>query len=142
MLARSHMPPAVNLTDTDVVDGAVPRPAEVSPKVLQGWTSQFIAQLAVPGAQCLGKSVDGGPMVDYYIDDETGSIASLTPRPDGLPLVREIGPVALWRRIEGALSSWRDIGSPEIEEFHISVTPDQQTVFLPDVPALSRKLPT
>ncbi|GAA4232055.1 ATP-grasp peptide maturase system methyltransferase [Actinomadura meridiana] len=140
MLARPHMPPTVNIGDTKGIDASESRPAVISPETLHTWTAQFIAQLAAPQAQCVGKSVDGGPMVDYYVDD-TGSIASLTPQGNGITLVREIGPVALWSSIEKAIADWRDIGSPEIEEFRIKVTPNEQVVFMPGQHSLMWQLP-
>lgn len=131
MLARPHMPPPVNIGDTAEVDSAEPRPSRIAPDALHDWTAQFIAQLAIPNAQVIGKSVDGGPMVDYYVDSETGSIASLTPQDDGIYQVRETGPLALWSSVEKAMIEWHELGSPGIEDFRISITPGAQTVSLP-----------
>lgn len=94
-----------------------------------------------PGAQRIGKSVDGGPCVDYYVDATTGSIASLTPQDDGMPLVRKTGPVALWSSsIESTITDWQEIGSPGIKEFRIDVTLGRQTVFIPAYQSLAWRL--
>ncbi|WP_285775284.1 ATP-grasp peptide maturase system methyltransferase [Microtetraspora sp. NBRC 13810] len=141
MPARPHMPPPVDLGDTKEIDAGEPRPAVVHPDTLHDWTAQFVAQLATPGAQCVGKSVDGGPWVDYYVDAATGSIAAVTPQDDGMPLVREIGPVAIWSSIESAITDWREIGSPGIDEFRIIVTPGRQTVLIPAHESFTWRLP-
>jgi len=141
MLARPHMPPPADIGDTTEVDAREPRPSAIHPDMLHDWTAQFIAQLACPDARWVGKSVDGGPWIDYYVDSTTGSIASLTPQTDRMPLVRETGPAALWSGIEQALTAWRKAGSPGIEELRITITPDQQTVFLPGSRSLRWLLP-
>jgi hypothetical protein len=140
MLARPHMPPPVDIGETEEIDTSESRPAVIGPETLHAWTAQFIAQLAAPETQCVGKGVDGGPMVDYYVDD-TGSVASLTPQDDGITLVREMGSIALWSGIEKAIADWQDIGSPGIEEFRIRVTPDEQIVFIPGHRSLTWRLP-
>lgn len=141
MLARPHMPPPTDMSDTKDIDTGKPRPAVIHPDTLHDWTARFIAQLAVPDAQCIGKSVDGGPWVDYYVDGASGSIASLTPHEGGMPLVREIGPTAIWSTIETSIAEWQKIGSPGIEEFLIDVTRNRQRVFLPGHESLTWHLP-
>jgi methyltransferase of ATP-grasp peptide maturase system len=141
MLARPHLPPPIDISDTKEVDASPPRPAAINPDSLNDWTARFVAQLATPNAQCIGKSVDGGPMIDYYMDEVTGSVASLTPQPGDLPLVREIGPLALWSTIEQAIATWQDAGSPSINEFRLDIRPKRQIVFLEGRRSLSWHLP-
>lgn len=141
MLARPHMPPPLDLRKTGEADAARPRPASITPACLDDWTARFIAQLAAPTAQWGGKSAGGGPMIDYYVDSQTGSIASVTPQEDGSYLVRETGPAAVWATIENAITAWQEAGSPGIEHFRISITPEDQTVYLPGQEALTWSLP-
>jgi methyltransferase of ATP-grasp peptide maturase system len=129
MLARPHTAPPIDISQTGTVDTGEARSARVSPEILDDWDARFIAQLAAPGAQHIAKSVDGGPMVDYLIDTQSGSYASITPEDDGeSSSVREVGQIALWGSIEDAILGWKKMGSPPIETFTIDVTPAEQTV--------------
>lgn len=141
MLARSCMPPAAQVPDTAQADNSTPRPAIINPAEISGWTARFVAQLAAPAAQCVGKSINGGPVIDYYLDDDSGDIASLTLQADGTYLVRESNSTGPWSRIEQALTEWKAAGAPDISQFRIDITADRQSVSVPGSPALTWDLP-
>lgn len=131
MLARPHLPPTLNLSGIKDLSASPSRPARITFESLDDWTARFIGQLASPDAQYTARKVADGPMVEYLIDAISGSTASLTPHEDGIPDVREHGPIALWSRVEQAITSWQHAGSPRIEQFRIEVGPDFQRVYLP-----------
>ncbi|MFI6278752.1 ATP-grasp peptide maturase system methyltransferase [Streptomyces sp. NPDC050988] len=137
MIARPHAAPAVSGVAGLLIQDADERPAQVGPEVLADWTTQFVAQLAVPGAQYIGMSTDGGPMLDHVVDLATRSFATLVPDGRGGCLVRQGGPLRLWDAAEEAISSWRKAGAPPQTEFGLTVTPDRQRVWLgsPEGPA-------
>lgn len=141
MLVRSQAPPPANAVDTSEVDTATPRATNIGLNSLDDWTASFIAQLAAPDAQYIGKRIANGPMVDYLIDVNSGSAASVIPGANGTSIVREAGPLSLWSRIEKAITAWHQHGQPAIEHFRINVTPDSQIVFAPGIDALNWRLP-
>ncbi|NEA35137.1 ATP-grasp peptide maturase system methyltransferase [Streptomyces sp. SID13031] len=148
MPARPHAAPRLGddvYTWIDEVE-TTERATAAGPEILDpwdGWTSMFIAQLAVPDSQLLIYGVDGGPVIEHIIDVNQHAIAILRKLPDDSTVVRQAGPVALWDSVEAAISEWRNAGSPPLEQFRISVTPEAQTVWFGDpVGPLSWKLPT
>jgi hypothetical protein len=56
----------------------------------------------------------------------------LTVGNDDSAVVRQVGPVALWETVEAAMTSWRDAGSPSLDQFRIAVAPDSQTIWCGD----------
>ncbi|WP_328838588.1 hypothetical protein [Streptomyces europaeiscabiei] len=109
---------------------AYERPAQVGPEVLADWTARFVAQLAVPGAQYIGMSVDGGPMLDHVVDLATGSFATLVPDGEGGFLARQGGPARLWDAVEESVGAWRDAGVLPQTGFGMTVTTNRQRVWL------------
>ncbi|MEU0809224.1 ATP-grasp peptide maturase system methyltransferase [Streptomyces sp. NPDC005970] len=118
------------------------RPARFGPDVLSEWTPQFIAQLAAPGAQYLGVSSDGGPMLDHVIDVSGRSFATLLPDGEGGFRVRQGGPARLWDAVEDAIETWQRAGSSPQTAFGLTVTPDRQLVWLGEPDGPSWALPT
>lgn len=77
----------------------------------------------------------GGEVVTWFIDQDTGSWASLRYVPDGSEFeVRQVGPRCLWEEIESAYDWWVDAGSPEPGRYGVTITPAGQTVWV-DTPA-------
>jgi methyltransferase of ATP-grasp peptide maturase system len=148
MPARPHAaPPLGDDIYTAIEELEMTERATVAgPEVLDpwdGWTSMFVAQLALPDARLLSYGVDDGPVLEHVVDTRRRSVAILSKLPDGTAVVRQGGPVAVWEPAEVAISEWRKAGSPPLEQFRISVTPEGQTVWYGDPGGpLSWKLPS
>ncbi|QDY77492.1 ATP-grasp peptide maturase system methyltransferase [Streptomyces qinzhouensis] len=131
MIARPHAAPALPDVGVLLRQAAQERRARYGPEVLSDWMLQFLAQLAVPDAQYLGTSIDGGPVLDHVIDTHDGSFATLVPDGgDGAFRVRQGGPARLWDRIEASINVWSRAGSPPQTAFTLTVTPAGQFVTL------------
>jgi len=124
MLARPHMPPPLGLLP-DLSEGKE-REAVIGADALTDWTTRFVVQLAAPRAQRLTMERDGHTE-DVLIDVESGSWAALYEH-GGRWVVRQDGPDALWDAVEEQLGRWHAAGTPALEEFTVSVTPDGQTI--------------
>jgi hypothetical protein len=74
----------------------------------------------------------------YCFVGQGDSWAWLIPESNGWA-VRQGGRERLWDRIESALTAWRDAGSPEQHEFRLRISENEQVVFCPGSPALTRK---
>ncbi|MEU6611520.1 ATP-grasp peptide maturase system methyltransferase [Streptomyces shenzhenensis] len=121
MLARPQLPPPLGLLP-DLGTGTE-REAIVAADVLDDWTTRFVVQAAVPGAQRLTLEQDGQQQ-HVLVDVESGSWAALYSE-NGRWIVRQDGAVALWDAAEEQLGRWHAAGTPE--EFTITITPDGQT---------------
>ncbi|WP_427888496.1 ATP-grasp peptide maturase system methyltransferase [Kribbella sp. GL6] len=148
MPARPHAAPKLDDSVYSWIEevGTTDRRTVVGPEILDpwdGWTSLFIAQLAIPDAQLLTYGIDDGPVLDHIVDTSQQSVAIPYRTPDESAAVRRAGPVDLWKPVERAITEWRAAGSPALDQFRISVSPDSQTVWFGD-PAgpLSWKLRT
>lgn len=66
-----------------------------------------------------------------YLAAPDGSCCEVTREPDaaGRHAVRQAGPTRLWPAIETAYSEWNGLGNPEIHEFGLTATPDQQVIW-------------
>ncbi|MFF3149982.1 ATP-grasp peptide maturase system methyltransferase [Streptomyces sp. NPDC057927] len=124
MLARPHMPPALGLLP-DLSEGKE-REAIIGTDALNDWTSRFVVQLAAPHTQRLTMERDGRTE-HVLVDVESGSWAALYEE-DGRWIVRQDGPNALWDAVEEQLGRWHAAGTPALEEFTVSVTPQGQTI--------------
>ncbi|GAA0583579.1 hypothetical protein HPO96_09320 [Kribbella sandramycini] len=98
----------------------------------EGWTSLFIAQLAVPDAQLVTYGLDDGPMFDHLVDLSQRSVAILEQESAEPATVRQSGPTNLWDSVESAITRWRAAGSPSLDQFRITVTPEAQTIWFGD----------
>ncbi|MFC5661701.1 ATP-grasp peptide maturase system methyltransferase [Kitasatospora misakiensis] len=127
MLARPQLPPPLGLLP-DLDDGEE-RPTTLGSEVLDDWTARFVAQLSAPRTQHFTLSRDGRTE-RILLDVEAGAWAAL--RQDGHRwTVRQGGPAHLWDSIEEHVTQWRADGSPPLERFEITVTPDRQTITWP-----------
>lgn len=138
MPARPHAGPPIG--DLPPMDGGEERAAVFGGDVLADWTGRWIAQLAVPGAQSVSMSIDGGPVAHCVIDQAAQAWAWLIPDGDGW-IVRQSGPVRLWDQVEGALEVWHRACRPPQQSFRLHVTDGKQTVFLPGASTLRWDLP-
>ncbi|MBT2386576.1 ATP-grasp peptide maturase system methyltransferase [Streptomyces sp. ISL-11] len=142
MIARPQAaPPPGNVSDLLEVSAADERRARYGPGVLGDWMPQFLAQLAVPGAQYRGMAGADGLMLDHLIDVGQKSFATLVPDGGGF-LVRQGGPVRLWDAVEEAIDTWREAGSPPQSAFGLTVGPGGQRVWLGDPDGPGWILPT
>lgn len=102
---------------------AVTRPWEIP-------TLWFLTQLIARGELSYGFT--GPDMVTAFITSEDGSRADIEERLSG-PVghrVREGGPSSLWRIVERAYLEWTECGEPGWDRFGLTVTPDEQVVWL------------
>ncbi|MFC5750407.1 ATP-grasp peptide maturase system methyltransferase [Actinomadura rugatobispora] len=134
MIARPQAPSPISddqmSTAFKALTEATSRAAVVGPDIRQDWAGTFVTQLALPAAQVKTISIDGGPLITYYVDTATGSAASLTPEPGGGWTVRQSGRIRLWDDAESAVAIWRRAGSPEIDQFRIRTDGHEQRVWL------------
>ncbi|MEU1203527.1 ATP-grasp peptide maturase system methyltransferase [Streptomyces sp. NPDC005813] len=124
MLARPHTPPALGLLP-DLNEGTE-RETLTGGEILADWTTRFVVQLAAPHAQRLTIERDGHTE-DVLIDIASGSWATVH-KNDGRWIVRQSGPEALWDTVEEQLGRWHAAGTPPLEKFTVTVTPDGQTI--------------
>ncbi|MEU7601750.1 ATP-grasp peptide maturase system methyltransferase [Streptomyces sp. NPDC041003] len=124
MIARPQTPPPLGvLPDLDQADE---QPAELGAHVLDDWDTRFVAQLAAPRAQRMTLDRDGRTE-HVLLDVEAGAWAVLGQ--DGSRwLVRQGGPDNLWDRITDHVARWHRDGSPGLDRFDITVTPEGQTI--------------
>ncbi|WP_030383625.1 ATP-grasp peptide maturase system methyltransferase [Streptomyces sp. NRRL S-241] len=105
------------------------RPSRIDPALLDDWTGRFVAQLAAPSAERLGTGVE-----QVLLDVATGSQVRTRVDGDGVGwTVVQRGPLNLWTAIEDSLMQWQGYGSPHLSDFGMTITPDNQKVWL-DVP--------
>ncbi|MFE9882850.1 ATP-grasp peptide maturase system methyltransferase [Streptomyces sp. NPDC005784] len=124
MLARPHTPPPLGLLP-DLSRGKE-REAVIGPDVLSDWATRFVVQSAAPQAQRLTMNREGSAE-EVLIDVASGSWAALYDD-SGRWVVRQDGPENLWDSIEEHLGRWHAAGTPALEEFTITVTPDRQSL--------------
>ncbi|MEU2507898.1 ATP-grasp peptide maturase system methyltransferase [Streptomyces sp. NPDC007863] len=125
MLARPQLPPPLGMLP-DLGQGEE-REALVGADDLDDWTARFVAQIAAPRTQRILIPREGGETWQVFLDVDAGSWAAV--RRDGRGwTVRQGGPERLWDRIEDHLTRWRKDGSPELDRFRITVTPDARTI--------------
>lgn len=111
------------------------RSAAFPPRLLEEWMPAFLAQLAAPGARLVRAVADGGSETVHLFDADRESFAALTPGKAGWT-VRQGGPVALWDAVEGAVTAWRDAGSPDIGSVRLRVTDRAHVYRIGENPAL------
>lgn len=88
---------------------------------------RFLLTVALPDVS-VGQH--GPSLDDLVIADHTGSSARLDSTRDGLFLVTETGPRALWAEVEQLHHFWHDCHQPHRERFGLSVAHQRQWVWL------------
>ncbi|MFI2426216.1 ATP-grasp peptide maturase system methyltransferase [Streptomyces sp. NPDC018955] len=132
MLARPHERPS---RPTFYAHPGSTREARVSPDLLDDWTGLFVAQLGAPSAE-LVRTGNGLALIDVA----TGSQA-WTERDGNGWTVHQEGPLRLWDQVEDALDVWRKAGSPDQSAFGMTVTEENQVVWLGDPEGPCWRLP-
>ncbi|WP_019055324.1 hypothetical protein [Streptomyces prunicolor] len=110
-------------------DDGTKRKATYGPDVLTTSGPAFMAQLAAPDARFFSLPDDGGPAATFVLDSVTDSFAVLTATDNGWQ-VRQGGPRHLWDAVESAVAIWEKYGSPNRAEFGVTVSHDEQVVWL------------
>ncbi|MFD8737434.1 ATP-grasp peptide maturase system methyltransferase [Streptomyces sp. NPDC059618] len=124
MLARPHMPPPLGLLP-DLNQGKE-RETVIGPDVLSHWAARFVVQSAAPHAQRLTMNREGSTE-EVLVDVASGAWAALYDD-NGRWIVRQDGPDNLWDSIEERLSNWHTAGTPALDEFTVTVTPEGQSL--------------
>ncbi|MEU4233438.1 ATP-grasp peptide maturase system methyltransferase [Nonomuraea sp. NPDC026600] len=132
--ARSHLPPPRPPMVRGIGDTSKSR---INPAILENQAALWVAQLAIPQAQC-SWGEDG---TTFLLDVGTGSRAEALPGPAGEWTVRQHGPVRLWDAVEKAIEMWQEAGSPHQSGFGLTVTREGQQVWLGNPTGLSWSLP-
>jgi hypothetical protein len=109
----------------------------IDPSILDDQAALWVAQLAVPQAQC----VWGEDETTFLIDVGAGSGAVVQPRPAAGWTAHQHGPVKLWDAVEDAILRWREAGQPHQSGFGLTVTPERQWAWLGDPDGPSWNLP-
>lgn len=125
MLARPQLPPPLGMLPD--LDHGEEREAVIGADVLDDWTARFVAQIAAPRTQRIQIPYHGGEPQHVFLDVDAGSWAAVH-RDGDRWTVRQGGPDRLWNQIEDHLARWRKDGSPDLDRFRITVTPDEQTI--------------
>nr|WSY54135.1 ATP-grasp peptide maturase system methyltransferase [Streptomyces sp. NBC_00886] len=110
-------------------DDGTRRKATYGPGVLTISGPAFMARLAAPDARFFSLPVDGGLAGTFVLDSVTDSFAVLTPTDSGWQ-VRQGGPRRLWDAAEAAVATWEEYGSPNTAAFGVTVSRDEQAVWL------------
>ncbi|AXE86741.1 hypothetical protein [Streptomyces sp. Go-475] len=105
-------------------DAGQERTTPVGADVLDDWGARFVAQLAAPRAQRLSVTI-ADTTQQVLVDVEVGAWAALVQ--DGEHwIVRQGGPVRLWDAVGGHVLRWRASGSPALDRFQVTLTPEAQ----------------
>ncbi|MEV5967299.1 ATP-grasp peptide maturase system methyltransferase [Kribbella sp. NPDC051952] len=125
MPSRAHNPePAVI---PELSEAASSRSTSLGPEVLTTYgPAQLVAQLAVPEAQHITFG-PGGDLPEHLLVQPDESYAALRGAA-GTWTVEQGGPRQLWDEVERAVAEWRAAGEPGIENFRVTVTPQEQRV--------------
>jgi hypothetical protein len=128
MIARQQDAPE-SLGMVPAPEDGTKRPAAYGPEVLTTPGPAFMAQIAAPDARFFSMTVDGGPDSTFVLDSVTDSFAVLAPTDSGWQ-VRQGGPRRLWDAVESAVGTWEEYGSPNTAAFGVTVSRDEQVVWL------------
>ncbi|MEV0305257.1 ATP-grasp peptide maturase system methyltransferase [Streptomyces prasinus] len=127
ILARPQLPPPLGMLPD--LERGKERAARLGADVLDDWDARFVAQLAAPRAQHLSLTL-ADKTQHVLVDVEAGTWAALS-RDGEQWTVRQGGPAQLWDQVEDHLLRWRADGSPALDRFEITVTPEAQKVTWP-----------
>ncbi|UOE19155.1 protein-L-isoaspartate(D-aspartate) O-methyltransferase [Thermobifida halotolerans] len=117
-----------------VVSRTLLRPYQATP----GSGSCLAVGIRVPRCQWVWEDGEEPGSGTVWLYDDAESWASVTVPDQSAEefAVHEYGPRRLWREVEEAHAWWQRLGSPEQERFGMTVTPEEQVVWLdcPDTP--------
>ncbi|MEV4224788.1 ATP-grasp peptide maturase system methyltransferase [Nonomuraea sp. NPDC049725] len=133
MPARTHAAPgrpAIRMGLGEV------RYSELDPAILKDDTALFVAQLAIPQGH---HGWAEGTLVLY---DTTGSQADVSPADGGGWKVHQHGPRRLWDEVEKAIAVWQEAGQPHQSGFGLTVTGEEQWVWLDEPQGPRWRIPT
>ncbi|MFF0017076.1 methyltransferase [Streptomyces sp. NPDC005374] len=102
--------------------------SNISPAMLSVPSLMWAVQLRLAGTLTVGLSLNGVPGRWFLHPD--GSWAALEPSLGGTAHVFQGGPRNLWFVIEAAVSEWFGAGCPELGRYGLTVTPDENAVWL------------
>jgi methyltransferase of ATP-grasp peptide maturase system len=129
MIARQQDAPE-SLGRVPGPDDGTARKAAYGPEALSTSGPAFMAQLAASDARFFSMGADGGPVSTFLLDSVTDSFAVLSPTDGGGWQVRQGGPRRLWDAVESAVGTWEEYGSPNTAAFGVTVSHDQQAIWL------------
>ncbi|MGA5063309.1 ATP-grasp peptide maturase system methyltransferase [Streptomyces exfoliatus] len=129
MIARQQSAPA-SMGMIPAPDQGETRETPFGRELLSMPDSGFVAQLAMPSVRYFTMPDESGVEHTYVLDAENDSYAVLTQRGPGEWSVRQGGPSALWDNLEEALHLWHAADSPPPTGFGVTVTPNEQRVWL------------
>ncbi|WP_327377707.1 ATP-grasp peptide maturase system methyltransferase [Streptomyces sp. NBC_01216] len=124
MLARPQSPPPLGMLPD--IDQGDERLTTLGADVINDWDTRFVAQIAAPRAQRISLDRDGRTE-HVLVDVGDGSWAALA-ETEGRWTVRQGGPERIWDDIETHVRLWREAGTPTLEKFQVTVTPDGQKI--------------
>lgn len=104
------------------------RRSAVAPAMLSVPSLMWAVQLRLPGTRTVGLNLHGVPGRWFLHPD--GSWAVLEPDPEGTARAFQGGPREIWSEVEAAVSEWLDAGCPELGRYGLTVTPDENVVWL------------
>lgn len=130
MPARSQATEFLVIPKLDDEDLISSRPAEIGPEVFTDvGPVRRVIQLVAPNAQY----VEFGPgqdLPEHLLVESDDSYVTFHSDSDVASgwAVRQGGRRALWDQVEPAVAAWGRAGSPSLDAFRITVTPERQTV--------------
>ncbi|WP_328747776.1 hypothetical protein OHT57_19765 [Streptomyces sp. NBC_00285] len=102
--------------------------SNIAPTLLSVPSLMWAVQLRLAGTLTVGLSLNGVPGRWFLHPD--GSWAALEPGLGGTSRVFQGGPRSLWFSIEAAVSEWFGAGCPELGRYGLTVTPEENAVWL------------
>lgn len=87
----------------------------------------LLTRLSVPGLIYLEKNTPGRSAETWLLDPGRGSAAAFI---EDSYKVHLAGPMDLWADIEATVVAWESLGRPSLDEFQITATATDQTVWL------------
>lgn len=102
--------------------------SDVAPAMLAVPSLMWAIQLRLPGMLTVGLNLNGVPGRWFLHPD--GSWAVLEAEAEGTARSYQGGPQNLWSAVEASVSRWLGAGRPELSRYGLTVTPEENTVWL------------
>ncbi|MEU9172199.1 methyltransferase [Streptomyces sp. NPDC048420] len=102
--------------------------SNIAPAMLSVPSLMWAVQLRLPGTLTVGLKLNG--VASRWFLHPDGSWAALEPSLGGTAHVFQGGPRNLWFAIEAAVSEWFCAGCPELGRYGLTVTPEENVVWL------------